>query len=262
LQASVNVSDRERTEHLHVARLVELCPQAARLLVDGRLPVAHAVALGRLVANDRIPREELLDALSGFLFAAPLVPHAVFARRVRDWGGLHDPDGATPDAEASHRNRDVRLAGLLDAFVLDGRFGNVQGAKLAAILDRFVDVEFDRDWQAARAVHGDDTCVQHLARTPAQRRADALEQIFLAAIGQGTPTDVQVIVDIITDADTFSAAASRVAAVGTAAAAATPTASGRPAGSPPASPPSSTMSTCPAPPPPPPSPPPAASRPA
>jgi hypothetical protein len=211
LQASVNISNRERVERRLIAELVAFCPQVGDLLSDGTLPVGHAVTLGRLVANDRICRDDLTAAMSGFLLTANLTPHDVFNRHVRAWGRLHDFDGSPPDAEASHRHRNLRLSNVLDGFVLDGRFGPIQGAKLQAILQAFVDIESDRDWQQARQIYGDDTCIQHLARTPGQRRADALEAIFLAAIGQGTAKDVDIIINIVTDADTFTTAAAHAA---------------------------------------------------
>lgn len=204
LQASANVSDRERNDRLHVARLVKLCPQVGRLLADGTLPVGHAVALGLLVANERLDRDRLRAALSGFLLYGSLLPHDAFAKRVREWGRLNDPDGSRLDADASHRNRNVRLTNVLDAFILEGRFGNVQGVKMAAILDAFIDIEFDRDWQEARALHGDETCMRHLRRTSAQRRADALEAIFLAATGEGDAADIDIIINIVTDVETFT----------------------------------------------------------
>ena len=211
LQASVNLSNRERVERRQIADLVRLCPPVGPLLADGTLPVAHAVALGQLVANDRIARHRLLDAMTGFLLTANITPHDIFAKRVRDWGRLNDHDGSRLDAEASHRNRNVHLTNVLDAFVLEGRFGNIQGAKMHAILQRFVDIEFDRDWQHARQIHGDDTCVDHLQRSPGQRRADALEAIFLAATGHGSPRDVEIIINIVTDAHTFTDAATQAA---------------------------------------------------
>jgi hypothetical protein len=211
LQASVNVSDRERNDRLHIARLVKLCPQVAGLLAEGTLPVGHAVALGLLVANERLDPDRLLAALSGFLLYGSLLPHDAFAKRVREWGRLNDPDGSRPDADASHRNRNVRLTNVLDAFILEGRFGNVQGVKMAAILNKFIDIESDRDWQEARAIHGDETCMRHLRRNSAQRRADALEAIFLAAIGEGDAANIDIIINIVTDAETFTETAGEAA---------------------------------------------------
>lgn len=233
LQGSVNLSNRERTERQQIAALVEFCPRAGDLLAEGTLPVGHAHALGQLVVNDRISRDELTAVMPAFLMTANLTPHDVYARRVRSWGRCHDQDGSPPDPDVTHRRRNVRLSNVLDMFVLEGRFGAVQGAKLEAILRAFEDIEFDRDWQAAKVIHGDDTCVAHLARTPQQRRADALEAIFLAAIGQGTAKDVEIIVNIVnivTDATTFSQAAARAAGAAGAAQTAAPTDSDSSAG--------------------------------
>ncbi len=40
---------------------------------------------------------------------------------------------------------------------------------------------FEADWKEAKAVHGDDVSLDKLARTPAQRRADALVEMAIRA---------------------------------------------------------------------------------
>jgi hypothetical protein len=41
---------------------------------------------------------------------------------------------------------------------------------------------FEADWAAAKAIHGDKVCLDHLTRTPAQRRADALVELARRAM--------------------------------------------------------------------------------
>ncbi|HSP02559.1 MAG TPA: hypothetical protein VLR27_03610, partial [Acidimicrobiales bacterium] len=57
---------------------------------------------------------------------------------------------------------------------------------MAEVLERCETAELHAYWAVAREVHGDDARVEHLARTPSQRRADALVAIFTrAASAQG-----------------------------------------------------------------------------
>jgi hypothetical protein len=43
---------------------------------------------------------------------------------------------------------------------------------------RFEDIEFTRDWDTAKEVWGDDVAIDKLARTPAQRRYDAFQNLL------------------------------------------------------------------------------------
>lgn len=78
------------------------------------------------------------------------------------------------------------------------------GAAIDEIFRRYVDAERLADWEKARAEHGDDAVEAHLARTDAQRRADALWQVFQdAASAEGTPCGVDVCHNIVWNEGTF-----------------------------------------------------------
>lgn len=62
----------------------------------------------------------------------------------------------------------VDIRGVLDP---------VNGTIVMSELQRLEDVLFKADWKVAQADHGDDNRVEHLTRTPKQRRADALEEM-------------------------------------------------------------------------------------
>ena len=51
------------------------------------------------------------------------------------------------------------------------------GEEVTVELGRLEGEMFRADWAAAKEIHGDDTCLDHLDRTPAQRRADALVEM-------------------------------------------------------------------------------------
>jgi hypothetical protein len=56
---------------------------------------------------------------------------------------------------------------------IDGQLDPIGGSEFLNELDRLEQHLFDEDWAAAKQIHGDQTGVEQLARTPGQRRADA-----------------------------------------------------------------------------------------
>ncbi|HEV7758529.1 MAG TPA: DUF222 domain-containing protein, partial [Acidimicrobiales bacterium] len=67
-------------------------------------------------------------------------------------------------------------------FALDGQLDVIGGTEFSTALRRLEEELFQADWEAAKAIHGDDTTVAHLGRTPAQRRADALVEMARRAL--------------------------------------------------------------------------------
>jgi hypothetical protein len=115
---------------------------------------------------------------------ADLVGHArtlhprTFARVVAYWRQLADVDGTEDEAEARHAARRVHLSSSLDGqWFLDGVLDPVGGEIVATALARADDELFQADWAVAKATKGDLPTVEDLARTPAQRRADALVEV-------------------------------------------------------------------------------------
>jgi hypothetical protein len=72
----------------------------------------------------------------------------------------------------------VHLSGTFRGnYRLDGQLDAVGGTEVATELRRIEKELFEVDWAQAKAVHGDNATVDHLARTPGQRRADALREM-------------------------------------------------------------------------------------
>ena len=212
VQASVDLSDYEVTRRKWVAAAVKHLPQVAEGLAAGTFGVAHAAELGRLLCHKRIPTEQVVAAAGPLMEHAGTTDYASFRQLTLDFERAADADGAAQDAEANHRNRDANFAKILDAVLLAGRFGTAQGTVLAEIFERFVDAEFQSDWDEAKQVYGDDVCVELLARTDAQRRADAMQKIFEAAATapvDGNP--VEIVVNLVCDQATFESTATKMA---------------------------------------------------
>jgi hypothetical protein len=72
------------------------------------------------------------------------------------------------------------------------------------IFQRFVQAEFRADWEENRRVHGDAATAATLVRTEAQRRFDALAQVFMRAAA--APVDAAVaepLVNLVIDLHTY-----------------------------------------------------------
>jgi Domain of unknown function (DUF222)/HNH endonuclease len=143
-----------------------------------------------LVASVRRPCTE--EALARD--EAMLVEHATtmtydeFVALMRYWEQHADPDGAEEDAMERRARRDVYLVESISGSFL-GRMtlDAISGAIVAAELGRLEQELFEADWAKARDELGRDPRVDELARTPAQRRADAL--VEMATRSASAPAD-------------------------------------------------------------------------
>ncbi len=103
---------------------------------------------------------------------------AQFNRAAAYWRQLADPDGADRDGQRQRDRRDVYLAQSFQgtwfgAMTLDP----ISGAVVSAELERLEHELFEADWAEAKASLGRDPRTTELARTPGQRRADALVEM-------------------------------------------------------------------------------------
>ena len=128
-----------------------------------------------------------------------------FAVVMKHWTRLADADGARRRSQTNHQFRDVRIFENFDGgYTLDGSFGALQGATIKSLFDRFIGTERMADWEAARLIHGDKTRLIDLARTEAQRRADAMEAALTQAAGAGFDVNLpEPSVTIVMSPDAF-----------------------------------------------------------
>ena len=117
-------------------------------------------------------------------------------------------------ADHSHDNardgRRARASFVGTSFVFTAEGDTLSGTELAAILAVFEQTEFEQDWAAAKAVHGDATSAADMARTAVQRRYDALLAMARAAASAGVVVLPDVLVNLVIDAATAAAAVQRV----------------------------------------------------
>lgn len=201
--ATIRLPYAEVVRRVRLGRLFGRFPQVAGLVREGRLGLAQAAELARAAANPRCG--DRLDAVVDLLIeSARHDDFDVFTTVVRDWERLADADGAHRPAEEVHEARRAGFCAVGDTAVLSGQFGVLQGEAMAAILEAFTQAEFAADWDEATRRFGAAAAATQMARTGAQRRADALYAIFLAAAAHdGTGVTVEPTVNIIVDQTTF-----------------------------------------------------------
>lgn len=101
-----------------------------------------------------------------------------FARCLSYWGQRADPDGTDGSAEARYAAQRLHLSATFGgSWALNGLFDPINGAIVAKALGAIERELFEADWAEAKARVGEGVVAGDLARTPAQRRADALVEM-------------------------------------------------------------------------------------
>ncbi len=192
------------------ARMAQTLPEIRDALERGVLGVDYFDLLARVWANPRV-RDHMADAQDWFLRIAARLGYRDFETEVRTWERLADDDGPEPANSRNHENRDVRLA--QDPVDLGwqwaGGCGAMQGVQMSEILEHYVSAERLIDWEKARAELGEAATAGDLPRTEAQRRADAVWQVFQDAAGNPTSSCPDIVHNIVWDADTITELARR-----------------------------------------------------
>jgi Domain of unknown function (DUF222) len=175
LASSDNTSLDDARAGVRVARRLRSMPATAAALSAGDITAAHTHRLATLAGPSTAAA---FAEAEGFLVGQARTMRwadftkscAYWAREARD----HDPD---PDrADRDHRHVSLH-DGLRGTGLLSGELTPVAKATVRAALERIERDMFEADWVAARAEHGDATTTAHLARTPRQRRHDALVEM-------------------------------------------------------------------------------------
>ncbi len=180
LRSSVAWSRTECRDRQQLARLVDSYPAVGEHLFEGWLAIGSAVALARTFANPRV--RDAFDAQFGTLLnRSARMESDDLTDWLAQWTATNDVDGAHRDRELSHEHRTASLTEFDGVGTLVACWGDLDTAVNQQVFDRFVQAEWDADWAACVAEHGEAACAAAMARTPAQRRADALSAIFRRA---------------------------------------------------------------------------------
>lgn len=160
---------------------------AADAWMDGEISPAHVHAL----AAFRRPgtRQALLRDEEVLVGHARNLSYRAFRQLLAYWEQHVDPDGCEEAAEVRRARRDVRLSTSFDGMCLGNvTLDAVSGDIVLGELRRLEQALFEADWAAAKADAGEGSGAEAggegelagcLARTPAQRRADALVEMAI-----------------------------------------------------------------------------------
>jgi hypothetical protein len=175
-------SKQECGARLRLERSLRHLPVVREALRAGDIREAHA----RVLARARNPRSAMAMARDEAMLVhhAVSMPFASFVRAVQYWSLRADPDGADEDdldrRERRHVSLDQTFAGMWSGTtLLDPISGEIVGSEL----ERLEQQLFEADWLEARERLGRTPVVGELARTPGQRRADALVEMATRSAG-------------------------------------------------------------------------------
>jgi hypothetical protein len=172
-------SRRASRAQVRRAKRLRGMPLTAAALAGGEIDDEHVGVLSKLAGS---PRKRVADAfgeaedlLVGY---AKTMTFADFVRACRYWEEVVDPDGSEDQAADDLAARRLHVSETFRGnVVIDGQLDPISGAAFATALKRIENELFQADWAEARAIHGKAACLEDLARTPAQRRADALVEM-------------------------------------------------------------------------------------
>jgi hypothetical protein len=178
----------ECRRRLQVGRQLRHMPVVETAWLGGHLSRYHVDALcqARTAATaDSFARDETM-----LVNQAHQLSFRQFQRVLAYWQQLADPDGVEHDADATRAARRLHLSQLFGGqWVLDGLLDPISGDIVANALKGVEQELFEGDWAEARARLGDQATGSDLARTAAQRRADALVELVRRA--EATPADAK-----------------------------------------------------------------------
>jgi len=194
------------------ARMSATLPLVWSALQAGELGVDQFDLLGRVHSNPRV-RPHMVDAQEWFLRLASRLSFVDFETEVRDWERFADEDGPEPRNSIRHETRNASLLhDTIDlGWQLKGSFAAMQGANIDEIYGHYVSAERLADWEKAKAERGEAATAADLPRTEAQRRADALWQVFQdAAKSDNTACGAEFAHNIVWNQPTFEEALRRL----------------------------------------------------
>jgi len=194
----------EAARRARAARAMREMPELNEAWKAGKIGTCQIQRLARAHSNRRV-RAMLVEAQQWFLQRACRLSYVDFDRLVTQWVDLVDEDGTTDTNQRTHEGRSARIIQEFDkSWRIDGGCAALQGVEMKTVFDRFIDAEFHTDWAEAKDVHGSEATADHLPRTPAQRRFDALLAIFRrAATSDPGGTSSLIVTNVVIDQEMF-----------------------------------------------------------
>ncbi|MCU1367100.1 MAG: hypothetical protein JWN39_2739, partial [Ilumatobacteraceae bacterium] len=196
--AVTNCAKAVAARQVRTARMFHHLPLVAAALYDGHIGSTQVEQLLRLWSNPRV-RDALAVLEVELVERASLMPPDDF-QQVCDMIRLFaDPDGAHRDHQSSRDNRHLSIVPDGAGFRLHAEGDALSGALFEETLARYTQTEFDADWAAGKAAHGDRMCPALLQRTNRQRRFDAFIAMIRAAANANAANGLVPLVTIHCD---------------------------------------------------------------
>lgn len=205
------LSAAEADRRARCARSLRALPEVRSAFASGAIGACQVERISRAHANPRV-REAVEANDTSFAEQAGGNEYLAFDRMVDEWVRLVDEDGTRDRDQSAHEKRDARLVqGFDGSWELVGRCASLAGAELRSIFEAYLRVETLADWEKARATHGEAATPADLPRTEAQRRFDAIEEVFRhAASHHAAHGGSQIVTDIVIDQATFAREVARL----------------------------------------------------
>jgi len=157
---------------LRCARELRDMPATETALMRGEITTDH---VRLLVDAKQLSPDAFADHEAKLVGLAATLRVAQFEKALAYWKQLADPDLVEDTAQAAFDRREAHASTTLDAtVVVDALLDPVGGAIFLRELERIEQGLFEADWADARTRLGDTACETDLARSPRQRRADAM----------------------------------------------------------------------------------------
>ena len=181
----------EARSQLRRGKSLPSVPLCAEAFCNGEIGVAQVDLLVRAAHGvARVDHEVFARDEAVLVQAAKELKFAPFSAAVAYWSQLADPDGAEESEMEKRARRNVYLASSVNGMFLGGMtFDSISGTIVSNELVGLYDEMFEADWAEAKARLGRDPRLDELARTPAQRRADAM--VEMAIRSRSTPPDAR-----------------------------------------------------------------------
>jgi hypothetical protein len=160
-------------------------PLVAQAFSEGDISPSHVdllVKAARAVAHADPDAFSCCEA--ALVEAATELTFSPFSNVVTYFTQMADPEGAEEADLARRARRDAYvLESMNGMYLLGGTLDPISGAIVAGELSRIEQELFEADWAAAKEALGRDPRIDELARTAAQRRADALVEMAVRSKG-------------------------------------------------------------------------------
>ncbi len=179
LRSKLGWSEQECRQRTQIGRLVAEHAPVGEALFEAWVAVANVASIARAFANPRCGNQ-LGTVLGTLLTEAKRMEARDFARLPERWQLLHDP-GIQAEHADRHERRNAHLSQAGDGGAMGCEWGAFDTARNREVFDRFLEAEFEADWTATVAIHGEAASPSLMPRTQAQRAADAVTAIFQRA---------------------------------------------------------------------------------